>query len=186
VAELTPYQTVGPFFHEGLECPGGETLASERTRGARIRIEGVVRDGAGDAVPDAVIEIWQANAAGRYQHPADRRDIPVDPAFDGFGRVATDSEGRFAFATIKPGSVPGPEGTPQSPHLLLSVFARGVLTRLITRLYFEDETANEIDPVLSLVPAARRGTLIAKRSDATTYRFDIVLQGDRETVFFDV
>lgn len=186
MAGLTPSQTVGPFFREGFAYPGSETLATEGTRGTRVRIDGVVRDGAGEPVPDAIIEIWQANADGRYQHPLDRRDIPLDPAFDGFGRGATDEEGRFGFTTIKPGSVPGPDGTMQAPHLLVSVFARGILTRLITRLYFDDESANESDPVLAVVPPARRGTLIAKRSDDTSYRFDIVLQGDGETVFFDV
>jgi protocatechuate 3,4-dioxygenase alpha subunit len=183
---LTPSQTVGPFFHSGLDCPDGATLVSEHTLGTRVRIEGVVRDGAGDLVSDAVVEIWQANAAGRYLHPDDHRDLPVDPAFDGFGRCATDDAGRFAFVTVKPGAVPGPNGSTQAPHMLVSVLARGLLTRLVTRLYFDDEPANVSDPVLALVPQDRRATLIATRSGDGLYRFDIVLQGERETVFFDV
>jgi protocatechuate 3,4-dioxygenase, alpha subunit len=186
VSGLTPSQTVGPFFHGGLECPDAATLASDQTLGTRVRIEGTVRDGAGDPVTDAVVEIWQANAAGRYQHPDDRREVPLDPSFDGFGRCATDDGGRFAFATIKPGAVPGPNGSAQAPHLLVSVLARGLLTRLITRLYFDDEQANATDPVLALVPHDRRRTIIATRAGDGQYRFEIVLQGERETVFFDV
>jgi protocatechuate 3,4-dioxygenase, alpha subunit len=186
MSALTPYQTVGPFFHEGLAFPGGETLANDVTKGTRVRLEGIVRDGAGEPIPDAIVEIWQANAAGRYRHPADARDAPLDPSFDGFGRVATDDGGQFAFATVKPGAVPGPDGTVQAPHLVASVFARGLLTRLVTRVYFDDEVANSSDVILSLVPQARRDTLIAKRIGDGHYRFDIVLQGEGETVFFDV
>jgi protocatechuate 3,4-dioxygenase, alpha subunit len=186
MSELTPYQTVGPFFHDGLACPEGATLATELTVGTRIRIEGTVLDGEGAPVSDAVIEIWQANAAGRYLHPSDRRELPLDPAFDGFGRAPTDDDGRFTFMTVKPGPVPGPDGSMQAPHLAVSVFARGVLTRIVTRLYFEDEASNGTDPILALVPPSRRGTLIAKRTADGVYRFDIVLQGQGETVFFDV
>ena len=182
---LTPYQTVGPFYQEGLAFPGGEMLCCEATIGLRVRVSGIVRDGAGAGVPDAVIEVWQANAAGRYQHPDDRRDLPLDAAFDGFGRIPTDDSGRFAFTTVKPGCVPAVDGGLQAPHLVIGVLARGLLTRLITRMYFEDEAANGSDPILLLVPADRRATLVASRTGDAEYRFDIVLQGERETVFFD-
>jgi protocatechuate 3,4-dioxygenase alpha subunit len=156
------------------------------TQGVRIIIEGTVRDGSGAAAPDVLVEVWQANAAGRYQHPDDAQDKPVDPAFDGFGRVATDALGRFVFETIKPGPVPGPGGRPQAPHLVVGVMARGLLANLVTRIYFEDEEANARDPILEIVPAERRGTLIASRLASGRYRFDVRLQGENETVFFDV
>lgn len=161
-------------------------LAPPDTRGERIRIEGRVLDGEGAAVPDAVIEIWQANSHGRYHHPADTRTAPLDPGFTGFGRAGTDDEGRYWFETIKPGAVPFSGARMQAPHVCLTVFARGLLHHLLTRLYFEDEPANEIDPILLLVPEHRRGTLIARRIEGqspTTYIHDIVLQGDGETVF---
>lgn len=183
--ELTPFQTVGPFFHP-LTFDGGETLIGQRTEGPPITIEGTVRDGAGAPVPDALVEIWQANATGRYNHPDDIEDNPPDGAFDGFGRTATDPAGRFSFVTIKPGSVPGPSGQAQAPHILVGLLARGVLTRLVTRIYFDDESANETDPILDLVPVARRPTLLARRDADGWYRFDIRLQGENETVFFDV
>jgi protocatechuate 3,4-dioxygenase alpha subunit len=187
VAGVTPFQTVGPFFDFGLEIAGGDIVASPGADGLHIVVEGSLRDGAGDPVPDAVIEIWQANAAGRYRHPADDRRMPLDDGCDGFGRVDTTDEGRFSFRTVVPGRVPGAEaGRWQAPHLLISVLGRGVQTRLATRMYFPDETANDDDPVLALVPADRRGTLIARRVDPATLAFDIVLQGPGETVFFDV
>jgi protocatechuate 3,4-dioxygenase alpha subunit len=183
---ITPSQTVGPFFDFGLEIKGGEIVASEAADGIHITVEGVLRDGAGDPGPDAMIEVWQANAAGKYRHPADDGRAPLDPSCDGFGRVPTTPEGRFKFKTVKPGRVPGPEGTTQAPHLLVSVLARGILTRLATRIYFEDESTNADDPVLSLVPEDRRQTLVARRGEGMQYSFDIVLQGPGETVFFDV
>jgi protocatechuate 3,4-dioxygenase alpha subunit len=183
---ITPSQTVGPFFDFGLEIEGGEIVAADGADGIHITIEGTLRDGAGDPVPDAIIEVWQANAAGKYRHPADDRRAPLDPNCDGFGRVATTPEGRFGFRTVKPGRVPGPEATTQAPHLLVSVLARGILTRLATRIYFDDESANAEDPVLSLVPEDRRQTLVARRGEGNKYVFDIVLQGPGETVFFDV
>jgi protocatechuate 3,4-dioxygenase, alpha subunit len=186
VAVVTPFQTVGPFFDFGLELEGGGIVASHAADGMHIVVAGSIRDGAGDPVPDAIIEVWQANAAGRYRHPADDGRAPLDSACDGFGRVATNAEGRFAFTTVFPGRVPGPDGTWQAPHLLVSVLARGVLTRLATRIYFEDEPANAEDLVLNLVPEHRRGTLVARRTDPTQFVFDIVLQGSGETVFFDV
>jgi protocatechuate 3,4-dioxygenase, alpha subunit len=186
VAVVTPFQTVGPFFDFGLELQGGDIIASEAADGVHIVVEGSIRDGAGDPVPDAIVEVWQANAAGRYRHPADEERAPLDPACDGFGRIATTGDGHFAFTTVMPGRVSGPDGRWQAPHLLISVLARGVLTRLATRIYFEDEPAIADDPVLGLVPEHRRGTLIARRAEPNRYRFDIVLQGSGETVFFDV
>ncbi len=194
----TPSQTVGPFFAYGLvpeqynypfkSLADGE-LAGDATEGQRIRILGHVYDGAGDLIPDAIIEIWQANAHGRYNHPADdRKDNLLDPDFKGFGRVGTGTseDNRFVFDTIKPGSVDGR----QAPHLNVVVLMRGMLLHAYTRIYFSDEEEmNAGDPVLSSVPEDRRETLIARRDveiPGTVYRFDIHMQGERETVFFDV
>jgi protocatechuate 3,4-dioxygenase, alpha subunit len=185
----TPFQTVGPFFHDGLAWEGGENLLRPETQGERIEIRGCVRDGDGRPVPDALIEIWQANAVGRYNHPEDRQAKPLDPAFIGFGRSATKADGSFRFATIRPGRVPGRGNALQAPHINLSLFARGLLRRLVTRIYFEDCPENGEDPVLALtLDPARRATLLARRTegaDGVVYRFDIVLQGEGETVFFD-
>ena len=178
MAELTPFQTVGPFFSIALPFEGGGTLAHAGCRGRPISIEGTVTDGAGAPVPDALIEVWQANADGKYP--------PNDPTFDGFGRVPTDEDGHFLIDTIKPGPVIGPDGRPQAPHLLVGVLARGILPRLVTRVYFADEPANESDGVLMCVPPARRQTLIAVAAPGNQYHFDIRIQGERETVFFDV
>lgn len=186
MAGLTPFQTLGPFFDFGLVIPDGGIVARPGARGRRIVIEGVVRDGAGDALPDALVEIWQANDAGKYRHPADEQDRALDPALDGFGRVATDTCGRFNFKTVVPGRVPGLDGRLQAPHLAVGVLARGLLTRLVTRMYFEDEPSNAEDPILALVPTERRSTLLAKSMAPDHYRFDIRLQGEGETVFFDV
>ena len=185
----TPSQTVGPFFAFGLNHEGHEILVNDATLGERIRIDGRVIDGAGVAVPDALIEIWQANAAGRYDHPDDARsDKPLDPEFHGYGRCGTDKDGRFHFLTVKPGAVPGLGNTLQAPHINIAVYARGLLKHLWTRLYFEGERLNADDPVLALVGPERRKTLIAKRSNGKQpgYAFDVVLQGKDETVFFDV
>jgi len=187
----TPSQTVGPFFHLGLTRDDGGILTTDDTDGARIRIEGRVLDGAGDPVPDAMLEIWQANAHGRYRHPDDdREDVPLDAAFIGFGRVGTNAQGHYAFHTVKPGRVPASDGGWQAPHINLVVFARGMLIHANTRIYFSDEPTNHDDPVLSrLVEEARRPTIVAQLDAAdeatAVYRFDIVLQGDRETVFFE-
>lgn len=194
----TPSQTVGPFFHYGLPWRGGADLVGQSDMGARpdlfaeahwvlnlsspsgvpegepIEIAGRVLDGAGDPVPDAMVELWQADSRGRYEGG--------DPHFVGFGRAAVDDAGAFRFRTVRPGRV---DGT-QAPHLALSVFGRGILKRLATRLYFSDGEGNDVDPVLAAVPPARRGTLIAERGPDGTWRLDIVLQGDRETVFFDL
>jgi protocatechuate 3,4-dioxygenase alpha subunit len=187
----TPSQTVGPFFHLGLTREDAGDLTHAETEGARIRIEGRVLDGNGDPVPDAMLEIWQANTHGRYRHPDDDRDdIPLDAAFVGYGRVGTNADGRYAFDTIKPGRVPAPDGGWQAPHINLVVFARGMLIHSNTRIYFSDEPTNDDDPVLShLVAEERRPTLIAQRDDASVdpalYQFDVALQGERETVFFE-
>jgi protocatechuate 3,4-dioxygenase, alpha subunit len=186
MAELTPFQTVGPFFAICLSEAGCARIATERAVGRHITIEGTVRDGAGAVVPDSLVEIWQANAAGRYAHPEDHQPKPLDPNFTGYGRAPTDDEGRFVIETVMPGRVPGPGDALQAPHLLLGILARGVLTRLVTRVYFDDEPSTVDDSILALVPPERRATLIAKRVSEDRYRFDLVLQGDGETVFFDV
>lgn len=185
--ELTPSQTIGPFFHDALLDEDRSELVSPDDPRA-IRIEGVVYDGAGEVVPDAMVEIWQANQAGRYNDPEDdRQDLPLDEDFSGFGRSGTADGGKFSFVTLKPGPVPGPEGTTQAPHVMVSVFARGLLKRVVTRLYFPDEEeANAADPILgSIEDPDLRSTLISRAEDGG-YRFDIHLQGERQTAFFDV
>ena len=190
----TPSQTVGPYFTMRIGGEGENVLTTPETAGERIRVEGFVYDGARKHIEDALIELWQANAAGRYQHPADDRDdVPLDPAFTGFGRCASDFKtGAYSFLTIKPGPVPHPNGGLQAPHLSLIIQARGMLDPTYTRVYFSDEAdANATDPVLATVPADRRGTLIGEKvhdgdGSVATYRFDIRYQGDDETVFFDV
>ena len=196
VTGITPSQTVGPFFKYGL-TPSRQyawndaftaNLVTPDVSGDRIRVEGTVYDGDGAPVPDCMLEVWQADAQGRFSDPQDQRALP-NTAFRGFGRCGTDGEGRFSFDTIKPGSVPDPDGKPQAPHLLLAVFARGMLRHLYTRIYFDGEAANGSDPVLALVPADRRATLIAKRqggNGGAVYKLDLRLQGGDETVFFDV
>jgi protocatechuate 3,4-dioxygenase alpha subunit len=186
---VTPSQTVGPFFAPALLRDQQHVLTTESTAGERIRIEGRVFDGAGDVVPDALIEIWQANSHGRFNHPRDQRDLPLDPEFGGFGRSGTDVAGVYWFETIKPGPVPFDEERMQAPHVSVIVHARGMLNHAQTRLYFEDEAANATDPILDRVPAERRSTLIARREEAggaVVYRLDIVLQGRGETVFFNI
>jgi protocatechuate 3,4-dioxygenase alpha subunit len=196
VTGITPSQTVGPYFKYGL-TPNGQyewndaftgNLVTPDTSGERIRIEGRVFDGEGQPVPDAMLEVWQADSQGRFADPQDKRALP-NATFRGFGRCGTDGNGAYVFDTIKPGSVPDPDGKAQAPHILLAVFARGMLRHLYTRIYFADEAANGSDPVLALVPADRRATLIATRENGSgnaVYRLDLRLQGDGETVFFDV
>lgn len=188
---LTSSQTVGPFFSPSLlrEDARRNVLTGPQTAGQRIRIEGRVLDGDGVPVPDALVEIWQANAHGRYNHPTDAGPAPLDPSFLGFGRSGTDENGSYWFETIKPGAVPFHRERLQAPHICVTVFARGLLNHLVTRLYFEDEPANTQDPVLQCVPANRRATLLARREPgggAVTYRFDIILQGTGETAFFNL
>lgn len=183
----TASQTVGPFFHLGLAWLTGDTLAGPDVSGERVTIAGRVLDGDGRPVPDALIEIWQANADGQYGHPEDTRGTPPRGGFTGFGRVATDEEGAFRFTTIKPGRVPGPGGHLQAPHLLVAVFMRGLLKHLVTRLYFPDDPGNAEDPILNLVEPARRATLIAKKVPGRdgVLEWNVILQGQGETVFFD-
>ena len=188
---LTSSQTVGPFFHPALlrdDCRRN-VLVQPGTAGDRIRIEGHVYDGEGAPVPDALVEIWQANSFGRYNHPLDRRELPLEPDFTGFGRTGTDDDGRYWFETIKPGPVPFGSDQSQAPHICVTLFARGLLNHLATRMYFEDAPENSADPVLHHVPEERRATLLARREvipDAVVYRFNIVLQGADETVFFNL
>lgn len=186
MAEFTPSQTVGPFFSMALAHPE-ENILVPYDREGRIRLEGVVVDGDGEHVEDALLEIWQADAKGRYRHPDDAADH--SDGFTGFGRASTDFEtGRYWFDTIKPGPVPDPEGELQAPHIAVVVQGRGMLNPLFTRVYFADEAeANQRDLVLGMVPAERRHTLVAEPqegSDPPAYRFDIRLQGGDETVFF--
>ena len=186
----TPSQTVGPFYSLGLTERTTNLLASDTTQGEKIRIEGYVFDGDGKTVPDAMVEIWQANAYGRYNHPDDKQEKPLDPSFLGWGRSGTDKTGGFSFETVKPGAVPGSDASVQAPHINVTVFARGMLVHAYTRIYFGDEPANETDPVLSSIKdKSRRRTLIAAREEKNgkpVYRFDIRLQGENETVFFDM
>jgi protocatechuate 3,4-dioxygenase alpha subunit len=183
----TASQTVGPFFHLGLAALSIADLAGENIEGQRLTIQGRILDGMGLPVDDAAIEIWQANAHGRYAHPEDTQEQPHTPGFRGFGRVPTGDDGGFRFTTIKPGPVPGPHGTTQAPHLVVTIFMRGLLKHLLTRIYFPDETLNATDSVLALVPAERRTTLIARQdpSAAGMLAWNIILQGESETVFFD-
>ena len=184
---LTPSQTVGPYLAIGLlRDPIASSLVRPDDPGA-VRIHGMLCDGAGDPVPDGMVEIWQANAAGRYAHPADpRAELPLDDGFVGFGRSGTAPNGRFEFLTVKPGTVPWPEGGLQAPHVEVGVFARGLLKRVVTRLYFPDEPeANAADPVLGRLGAPARAALVAV-PDQRGLRFDIRLQGPGQTTFFAV
>ena len=207
----TPWQTVGPYFHYGLPWKGGADLVGQSdlgvrpelfpeehyvlnlsppkgdVRGNRIELVGTVFDADGIPVPDAMLEVWQANSVGRYDALADtREELALDEGFTGFGRAATAQDGSYRFLTIKPGRVPGPGGTLQAPHVAVGVFGRGLLKRLVTRLYFDDEpSANAEDAILALVPPERRHTLVARKMEGGAYRFDIHLQGEQETVFLD-
>ncbi len=199
----TPSQTAGPYVHIGLiphqagfeifKNNFGNVLAGPATRGDRVTIEGRVIDGTGTPLRDALIEVWQANAEGRYNHPADAQSKKLDADFRGWGRAGTDFKtGLYTFETIKPGPVVGRRGArSMAPHVNFWIVARGINIGLSTRMYFSDEAAaNAADPVLNLIEQeARRSTLIAQRDvrqGKAVYTFDIVLQGDKETVFFDV
>jgi protocatechuate 3,4-dioxygenase alpha subunit len=180
----TPSQTVGPFFAIGLPWEDGHLVVDEDAPDA-FDVVGKVLDGLGDPVPDALVEVWQADPDGRFDHPDDPRGAVARRGFRGFGRCPTDEGGRFRFRTVKPGALPSEDGD-EAPHLNVSVFCRGMLVRLVTRIYFADEPGNADDPVLVSIPdPARRGTLIAEPAPFG-YRFDIHLQGDDETVFFAV
>jgi protocatechuate 3,4-dioxygenase, alpha subunit len=183
---VTPSQTVGPYFAIGLTWDDGAFVAPEGTDGG-FWIRGGVYDGNGDPIPDSVVETWQADADGRFAHPDDPRGAVDWGEFRGLGRSGTDDEGQFAIFTIKPGPLPGPGGATQAPHIDVTVMARGMLQRVVTRIYFpEEEAANAADPVLSSLPAtAASETLIAEKTD-DGYRFDVRLQGENETVFFDI
>jgi protocatechuate 3,4-dioxygenase alpha subunit len=182
----TPSQTVGPFFAIGMPWDAGPMAVPEDTPGA-IRITGTVYDGAGTRVPDAMIETWQADSDGRFADLHGYGEQSQLPGFRGFARFAAeDGDGGFEIVTVKPGPLPGPGATMQAPHIDVSVFARGMLHRCVTRFYFADEPdANATDPVLATVPAERRSSLIAQPIDGG-YRIDIHLQGQDETVFFAV
>lgn len=180
----TPSQTAGPYFSIGLTHDGDNILVQDTTVGRRILIKGKVLDGDNQPVSDALIEIWQTDAQGIYNHPADPRHDRVDQHFRGFGRCGTSAEGDYSFKTIKPG--PSQAGT--APTINVRLFARGMLIHAVTRLYFSDESANEGDPTLSSIASERRQTLIAMAEaseDLPTYRFDIHIQGELETVFFN-
>ena len=185
---LTPSQTVGPYFSMRLPWPEGPFVVSEGTPGA-ITIFGRLYDGAGNVIPDGLIETWQADPDGWFAHPDDPRGpVPAGyKAFRGFGRTRTELDGSFRILTLKPGPLPFGDGRTEAPHINVSVFSRGMLDRSVTRIYFPDETeANAADPVLEAVPAERRKTLIAVPDGVGLLRFDIYMQGDRETVFFDM
>ena len=190
---ITPSQTVGPYFAYALtptayslKALTGDDLVTPDTVGEPIVIEGRVLDGAGASVPDCFLELWQADGAGRYPGQPGQKS---NTSFKGFGRSAADKDGRYHFHTVKPGPVPGVDGRMQAPHINVGIFARGVLRRMVTRIYFADEAANDGDAVLALVPADRRTTLIAKRdgpaNGAPRYVFGVLLQGEGETVFFE-
>jgi protocatechuate 3,4-dioxygenase, alpha subunit len=183
---LSPSQTIGPFFHGFLQVDG--RVAGPDARGERIALWIRLSDADREPMADAMVEVWQADAEGRYPHPADPRGADADPEVRGHGRLAADGEGVCVFETVRPGRVPGPEGRLQAPHVLVSVFARGILNRVATRVYFEGDPANDDDPVLKCVPEERRHTLLARRSevDPTVWRIEIRLSGEGETVFFDV
>jgi protocatechuate 3,4-dioxygenase alpha subunit len=190
-AHLTPIpsQTVGPFFRIGLSGPRAvQRIAAAGVKGERVKLVVTVFDAEDQPIHDCLIETWQANADGKYNHPDDKQEKPLDPAFRGFGRQATDQNGVCSFETIKPGRVPGPKGTQQAPHLAVSVFSRGMLNRLPTRIYFAGDPANEQDPILALVPKERRATLLARpvERERGAWQFTIRFGGAGETVFFDV
>jgi protocatechuate 3,4-dioxygenase, alpha subunit len=184
----TGSQTVGPFFHIGLaygEHPG--RLAAADAKGEHIRLAIQVLDGEGKGVPDAMIELWQADANGKYNHPDDSQQKTPDPAARGFGRMPSDADGKMVFETVRPGRVPGIDGALQAPHINVHIFSRGILRHVSTRIYFADDPANGEDAILRLVPVARRESLIAQPDPAQpgTWKIEFHLCGERETVFFD-
>ena len=181
--QSTPWQTVGPYYRIGLEPLYRTEIAPSTAIGERVEVTGVIYDGDGTPIIDAMLEIWQADAAGIYAHHDDPRHADHDPSFDGWGRVPTDDQGRFAFTTVKPGAVAGRKHA-QAPHLVVLVFMRGLLKAAPTRLYFADEPTNADDEILAHVPAERRATLIAQKTGPGAYRWDVHMQGEQETAFF--
>jgi protocatechuate 3,4-dioxygenase alpha subunit len=182
---LTPSQTVGPYLRLALDWPRGADVVPPGTTG-EIVISGVLYDGAGVPVTDGLIETWQADPDGRFAHPDDPRGAvePTVEGFVGFGRSCTDDAGRWRIRTVLPGALPALDvAAEEAPHLDVSVFARGLLDRVVTRIYFADQPGNDTDPLLATLPPERRNTLLAAKIGAAEYRFDIYLQGDRETVF---
>jgi protocatechuate 3,4-dioxygenase, alpha subunit len=186
--QATTWQTVGPFFRIGLAWLYKDNLAGAGVNGERVEIRGRVLDADGQGVPDAMLEFWQANSEGKYAHPDDAQQKPIEKNFQGFARVPTAADGSFRVTTVKPGGVPGPDDKLQAPHIVVSVFMRGLLRRLITRIYFPDEPANSEDYALNLVEPSRRATLIARKlpQNAGVLEWNIVLQGPEETVFLDL
>ncbi len=183
----TASQTVGPFVAISFKNFSPDNLVRSGVSGEQITLRGRVLDGDGTPVSDAAIETWQANAYGKYAHPEDCQEKPLEAEFKGFGRVLTDDKGAFRLTTIKPGCAPGPGGVLQAPHLAVVVFMRGLLKHLVTRVYFPGESGNAEDPVLKLVPAERRATLIANSiaAEPRVLEWNVVLQGRDETVFFE-
>ena len=186
--QATTSQTVGPYFKIGFRWLDQDQLAPQNASGERVTIHGRIFDGDDVPIPDAILEIWQANAHGKYAHPEDAQNKPLEPGFTGYGRVPVKRDGTFQFTTIKPGPVPGPEGREQAPHLLISLFMRGLLRRLVTRIYFPDDPRNPGDCILNLVEAERRPTLIAQNDSGKpgVLEWNIHMQGNSETVFFDL
>ena len=185
--QTTSSQTIGPYLHIGLTWLVNDNLAGPGVVGEKFTLDGRVTDGGGKPVNDAVIETWQANAAGRYAHPDDIQNKPITPGFTGFGRVLTDADGRFRLTSVKPGRLPSPQGGLQAPHLNVTLFTRGLLKHLVTRVYFGGDAANAEDAALQCVADNRRATLVAQpiAGRAGIYQWNIVLQGDGETVFFE-
>jgi protocatechuate 3,4-dioxygenase alpha subunit len=183
----TGQQTVGPYFHMGLCRMLIPVVAGNMVEGTRVTIEGRILDADSKPIPDALIETWQANAFGKYAHPEDTQEKPLQEDFVGFGRVATDDAGFFSLSTIEPGRVPGPAGVTQAPHLVVSIFMRGLLRPLLTRMYFPHEPCNTEDPVLNSVDPARRATLIANSISGKegVLEWTVICAGENETVFFD-
>jgi protocatechuate 3,4-dioxygenase, alpha subunit len=186
--QATTWQTVGPFFRIGLEWLYKDYIAGPGVKGERVEIRGHILDADGKGVPDAMLEFWQANSEGKYAHPEDQQRKPIEKDFQGFARVPTAADGSFRFTTVKPGRVPGRDDKLQAPHIVVSVFMRGLLSRLVTRIYFPDEPANSEDCALNLVEPSRRSTLIARKSpqNAADLEWNVVLQGPEETVFFEL
>ena len=180
---VTPWQTVGPFFHYALPYDEGPLVAGPSRAGA-FTLHGYVYDGQGDPIPDSLVEIWQADESGGFVSSPGIFEAPAADGFRGFGRSATDTDGHYAFTTVKPAAVPTADGAAQAPHIAMSMFARGMLRRVVTRVYF-DEDDHSSDPLLSSLESSEAATLVASR-DAEGYRFDLRLQGDDQTVFLDV